>query len=431
MRKCLWLVLFGLSAHLANAQNSLDKQLDQAVEAFKRYQLIDANSSFAELYAQKQLLTNIQRGELLYYYSRAQYQMYVSKGNDQKEALADYQMQRQVYFAHQLLLELQRLDVPRWSEKAEPQLRAMSPGLYEGALISLDLLFTHAEGYTPSTLRSVATGYLSLAETIDPVNYQTHELYGQLYYFEQDSASAAFYFDRCLELYRTHRLNEETNMRLGDVFLKRSRMLFNSSLHDTALTLVNHGLKMMAFEFQFAKAQAGKLFTKDEVQYATDLYTELKKPLHWLKLELLSVMPEKYATAQQVFDSLQTTYADDYRFHLYSGQMHEPFKPFEALKHYNAAVEINPKSFDACYLAGGLYFSLANDYRDMAQKKDDNQKQYAKNALTLFRTGYPIMKQAHALNPEAGYVVTSLYHVAKLLNYPEDTAYFAKRLPKE
>ncbi|MCB0736276.1 MAG: hypothetical protein KDC92_02100 [Bacteroidetes bacterium] len=430
MRVVLLLIsLFG--ALLVNAQNEeLLVKLKKGIEAIRLYQLENANKYFDEVYTHKNELNAEQLGEFLYYYSRAKYQLFIEMGNANKQQFASLDLQQKAYSAYNILLELNRVENKRWQSKAETQMRAMTEGLFEASLITLDYYFNSTENNPKKWLyRSSATGYISLAQTIDPTSYVSHELNGQLFFFEKDSASAAYHLDRCIELYSTMRKNVKENVRIADVANKRARMLFNSGLYDTASSLVDFGIYITEFEMKAIEAGKGTQYNNQEVNFSAQLATEIRKELNLLKLEIAANNKEKdFQEAIGLFMDLEDDLATESRYFLFRGQLVEDAKPFEALKHYAKAVELDDSLFDACYYAGALYFALADEYRQAAQKDEKNSADYIKNSFSLFNAGYPIMQQAHYLEPTNRYVLTSLYHVAKMLNKADDAAQYAELL---
>ena len=425
----LLLIVLALGAWQGSlAQDDLAKKLEDGVNAFRMYNLADADQLLGEVLADRSALTQNQLGEALYYYSRAQFQLFVEKGNADEKELASLQQQQRAYKAYNLLLELSRVDHKRWNSKAEPQMRAMCDGIYRGALVCLDLYFNQADDPKRELYRSLATGYISLAATIDPINYVSHELYGQLYFFDQQAEQAAYHFDECLRLYGTNRMNQDDNVRLGDVYNKRARMFYNTGLYDTALVLVNDGLELIPFEVELIRRQSGAKYTQEEVKYAREMGQEITQILELLKLEIYARLPEKYDEGLSLFMEWEDKFKDNPQYNLFRGQLVEDKKPFTSLKYYVKSAELDPEYFDAFYHAGALYFALGSEYREQALKADTNQQAYLNNAVQLFKTGYPFMRKAHELDPGNTYVIESLYHAAHLLNLKEDEAYFAQLL---
>lgn len=410
----------------ANAQDSLGALVKKGAEAFRIYDLAAANNYMERALKHKEHLTPAQHGEALYFYSRAQFQLFVEKGNHRRSDLATLELQNRAYKCYRLLLELDRLNVPRWSAKSENQMRAMEESIYEAAMVSLEKYFE--QDAKASLYKSLVNGYVSLARTIDPVNSVSDEIKGHLHYFDQDSALAAYHFDECIRLYRTHRLDQAANIRLGDVYGKRARMYLNSDMLDSALSVAERGIEVMKFEISVIRARAGIKYDGGVIKQSNKAYEEILERLDILKAEILSLMPSQYEVAVAYFDSLSTTYSDNMLFQLCWAQTLEAQQPFEALKHILEAVRIEPESFEANHAAGSLYFSLGEDYRKLAAKGGDDQEAYADNAMALFKTGYPFMRAAHQQQPEDRFVLESLYNAARLLNLKGEVNYFASLL---
>lgn len=416
---CFWL-------NPSMGQDSLAAFVKKGADAFRIYDLANANKYMEKALKHKDQLTPAQHGEALYFYSRAQFQMFVEKGNHKRSELATLELQNQAYKCYRLLLELDRLNVPRWSAKSEPQMRAMGESIYEAAMVSLEKYF---EQDAKATLyKSLVNGYVSLARTIDPINSISDEIKGHLHYFDKDSALTAYHFDKCIELYKTNRLDQAANIRLGDVFGKRSRMYLNSNMLDSALSIAERGIDVTQFEISVIRSRAGVKYDGGVIKMSNKAYEEIIERLDILKAEILSLMPSKYEMAVGYFDSLSTTYPNNMLFQLCWAQTLEAQQPFEALKHILEAVRIEPESFEANHAAGSLYFSLGNDYRKLAAKGGDDQEAYANNALALFKSGYPYMRMAHKQQPEDRFVMESLYNAARLLNLEGEMNYFASLL---
>lgn len=121
--------------------------------------------------------------------------------------------------------------------------------------------------------------------------------------------------------------------------------------------------------------------------------------------------------------ALEEDNADDYKKYFDS-----------ALDYYNQTLDLDPKSFDATYSIGSLYFNkaaaLTQEMKDLGLSKED-QKRYTElegETADLFAQAFPFFKKAEMLNPSDGNTIIALKEIFARQDNFDASNEFKKRL---
>lgn len=151
--------------------------------------------------------------------------------------------------------------------------------------------------------------------------------------------------------------------------------------------------------------------------------------------EKLKVAIEKDPENPSVRAALGNVYMNLSEKAIEEGDMDNYKKYFDsAMDYYNQTLELDPKSFDATYSIGSLYFNkaaaLTQEMKDLGLSKED-QKRYTEletETAELFAQAFPYFKKAEMLNPSDGNTIIALKEIfARQDNY-EASNEFKKRL---
>jgi len=399
MRILALVLLVASFAVTESFSQNLQKRLNKGVEAHKGYNLVICDSVLGNiLQRQRDQLNQRQLGEALYYYNRNLLRLVVEESKG-PQGYDNMLIHLKFYRVHNGFVELQRLDIDRWSEKAQPELMAMFQHLVNGVTECLDKYVDQQNRRDPQ-LRENILAYLNLAITILPESYVPHELKGQLHYIDEDLDLAAESFDVALKKYRIRRVLVLDNIRMANVYLLRSLMYLDQGNIDQAHKLVKEGYQRNEIEwktFQFNKNK----FEPKAIKEQEPIYLNNKYALGLLELELVVQVAPTADSTFILYKERESTYQNEFSYQFNYASVLEDVNPREAAVHYQKAIDIEPESFEANFALAQLYINLGFFYVDYAKQSEaDGQQEQSDRGYQMMETGLPYLKRAHELNPK-------------------------------
>lgn len=404
----------------AAAQNIL-KRLNKGVEAHKRYDLITCDTVLSRVLEKKELLNKAQLGEAIYFFNRNLFRLTV----DEAEGSLGYNnlpTQLKFYRAYNNYLELERLNISRWSAKARPEIELMFPALLSASVKCLDIYVDQGEKRSVE-LQGLILGYIGLASSILPENYTPTELKGQLYYINGDLERAAQYFDESLKKYRARRVLMLDNIRMPNVYFQRSLIWLNQGNLEKAYRLAREGYMRNEVEWKTLGVNQTK-FEPKAVKEQEPLYFNNQYNLGLLELELIvQLYPESDSTFL-LYQEREPYYKDVFSYHYnYAGLM-EKVNPRTASMHYQAAIDIDSTSFEAYFQMAKLYIDMGFTYIDGNPGKDEEAKQLRLQGKQMLEIGLPYLQQASSLQPNSVVSIAVLVEVCKELGLQAEAAQY-------
>ncbi|MHB9041779.1 MAG: tetratricopeptide repeat protein [Melioribacteraceae bacterium] len=181
--------------------------------------------------------------------------------------------------------------------------------------------------------------------------------------------------------------------RLGQIYL-----LKGSNLMDSYSTSKNAADSVKAFEWY---GKAVSVLEKGREKFPTDADILLQLGNAYYISDKLDVAMESFKTlSEKTPTNSEIKYA--YGVVLLKSKKYE-----EATKVLGEVVKMDPNNLDANYNLAATYISWGNDLREVALKKEDNDKSY----LEKFRESIPYLQKYLEIKPAEGRVWTSLAQV--------------------
>lgn len=408
----------------AHAQQPIEELLESGVEAHRMYNLAKAEEILQDVMLRKNELTPLQYGRALYFQTRNLGQI-ARKEAEGLTGYVDFGVQARFYKIYDQYLELEALRVPRWSEKARPDLENLAPLAAVGGVSCLDAMVDDPDNI--SMYRTLAEGYITLIRAIDPDHYVPSELQGQIHYLLGEKEKAIAQFEQALKDYRKNRALIVDNMRMPDVYYRVALHYLEVGDLDQAYALASLGLKRNEFEWQTLN-KFPKKFPPETVELNRPLWTANQYNLGLLNLELVVLFEDKKDSALLQYTERERYYGDVFSFHYnYAGLLSDVDWKKSAI-HYQKAIDLEPNSYKAHYHMSLLYI---NQGAILINKKEANRELAATNRQKgeeLLNTGLDYMKTAHRLSPKDPAPLVRLVQVAGWLKLKEEQKTYKEKL---
>lgn len=418
-----FLLLFSVLPGMAFSQNALLARMEKGVEAHRRYNLVTCDTVLSAVLEKKELLSRAQLGEASYFYNRNLIRLAIEEGQS-KNGFATMPVQIRLYKAYFNLLELERENIPRWSVKADPEIKGMFETMLKASVNCMEVYVESGEAYN-AQLNTLIESYTNLAIRIAPESYIPFELKGQMYYYEGDTTKAVEYFDMAIKKYRVKRVLLADNIRMPNVYYTRALEYMNTS-SEKAYKLARQGYKVNELEWKTIQTNKAKLGENVIVENKA-IYFNNQYNLGWLELELIITMGNK-DSALLLYKEREDYYRDKYYFQVNYANLLRDVNPRDASMHYQAAIDIMPNYHEAYFAMASLYFDMGYYYLNEAKTDKANAKENTERGLQLLEVGYPYMQQAHKYLPESNLALKTLLKVSKELDKKTDYNYYKKTL---
>lgn len=425
MKRILFILACGIASVGAGAQTLVDR-LEQGVEAHRRYDLKVAETILAEVLEQKDELTKLQYGEALYFQTRNQGQI-VKKEAEEIVGFTNFGIQGKLYNVYSKYLELEKLRIPRWSEKARPDIENLAPLASAGALACLDAMVDDPKDR--ETYRNVADGYISLIKIISPDHYVPHELRGQMHYMMGEKQQAIEQFETAMKAYREFRTLIPGNMRMPDVYFRVAIDCLEKGNLERAYTLAKVGFKRNEFEWETLR-EFEKKFPMGTIEQNKPLFSANQYNLGQLELELIVQFEDKKDSALTLYAERERYFDKVFSYHYnYAGLLSE-VNPRKASLHYQKAIDLNPNSYEAHYQMAVLYFASGANFLNLKDKDRDVQAKNRQAGIELLTTGFDYMEKAHELSPKDPAPLVRLVQVSEWLELDDKRKIYKAQLDK-
>jgi tetratricopeptide (TPR) repeat protein len=392
MRILFIAIVFCSTAFASFGQNHLVKSLEKGVEAHRRYSLVVCDTVLERVLDRKSELTKAQYGEALYFYTRNLMRMAIEIG-ETDNGFATLDVQLKIYRVYNNYLELEKANIPRWSQKAGPEIQSLLKTLLRASVNCLEV-YVQEKG-REHELKMLVEGYTNLAATITPEGYAPFELKGQLYYLKGDTAKALDYYKRAIKNYKSKRLLMADNIRIPTIYYALALQEIGSS-NEKAYALARQGYKINEIEWSTIKVNAKQL---------GETVVEDNKAVYFNNQYNLGLLQLETAPAVLSNDSLLLIYEAriDYFKEVYSIQYNyaellREVNPRKSSMHYQKAIDLNPNDPEAYFSMATLYFDMGYYYLNQAKK--ENSKENKEKAYQLLGVGVGNMESAHKLAPK-------------------------------
>ena len=293
------LILSGVfGPHVSVLAQPIEELLENGVDAHRRYDLRVADEILSGVMQRKDELPPMLLGKALYFHTRNLSQM-AKKDAEGAIGFTDFGVQARFFKIYDQYLELERIQVPRWSEKARPDLEGLAPLAAAGGVACIDAMVDDPS--KASTYRTLAEGYISLIQTIDPNHYVPSELQGQIHNLAGESKQALLKFEEAMMAYRKNRALIVDNLRMPDVYYRVALHYLEQGNVEKAYSLASLGLKRNEFEWQTIN-QFKQRFPPETIESNRPLFTANQYNLGLLELELIVLFEDKKDTAMTLYE---------------------------------------------------------------------------------------------------------------------------------
>lgn len=409
----------------SGATQNIKKRLKKGIEAHQMYDLITCDTVLSSVLEKKELLDDADLGEGMYFFTRNLFRMTVDEAEG---ALGYHNMNTQLKFyrAYNSFLELERLDISRWSSKARPEIELMFPALLTGTVKCLDVYVDQGEDKS-SELREIIKGYISLATSILPENYAPYELRGQLFYIDGDKENAAENFDIALDKYRSRRVLMLDNIRMANVYFQRALMYLEKGKVDKAYKLAKEGYWRNDIEWKTMGINVKK-FEPGRVKEQEPLYFNNQYNLGLLELELMVQTDPTNDSTLILYAEREVYYGEEFSFHYNYAGLLEQVNPRKASMHYQKAIDLDSSSFDAHFQMAKLYIDLGFYFIDSNKGKTKEAEDARARGKQMLEIGFPYLKTANELSPANISTLAVLVEVCAELGLNEEQAEYKSTL---
>ncbi|MGB0429002.1 MAG: hypothetical protein ACPGLV_00915 [Bacteroidia bacterium] len=405
------------------AQNHLLKSLDKGVEAHRQYSLVQCDSILARVLTRQSELGTMQLGMATYFYNRNLIRLAVEEG-ESKNGFTKFSVQHKLFSAYKNLLALEKKQIPRWSEKARPEIKNMYKSLLTGAVQCLEVYVQNQGDKTQ--LQFLIDGYTDLAVTIVPESYTAVELKGQLAYLKGEQELAIAYYKDAIEKYKAKRVLMADNIRIPSVYHSLALNAMKTSWSE-AYKLAQNGFAINELEWNTIKANASQLgetvVEDNKAVYFNNLYN-----LGLLELETAMIVVTNSDSLIELYKQRVMYYEDVFSIQLNYGNLLRDVNPREASIHYQKAIDIEPKSYDAHFAIATLYFDLGFYYLDEATRNRGQKKELTNKAHQLIGVGIGNMETAHELNLKASLPIKWLIKGYREVGQKSEVQYYQQKL---
>lgn len=388
------------------------KRLEKGVEAHKRFDLITCDTVLSDVLEKRELLNKRQLGQAIYFYNRNMLRMTVEEGEGRR-GYDNLPIQLRFYRAYNNYQELDRLNIPRWSEKARPEIELMFPALVTAAVKCLDIYVDQGANRTQE-LKDIILGYISLASSILPENYTPLELKGQLYLISDEPEKAAEYFDQSLKKYRARRVLMLDNIRMPNVYFQRSLLYINAGNLEKAYQLAREGYVRNDVEWKTLGTNQTK-FEPGAVKEQEPLYFNNQYNLGLLELELMVQLQPESDSTFLLFQEREPYYKEDFSYHYNYAGLLEKVNPRASSMHYQRAIDLDSTSYKAHFQMAKLYINMGFVFIDGNKGNSQEAKDERLRGKQLLEIGLPYLQQANSLQPNNLAPLAVLVEVCKEL----------------
>ena len=384
--------------------------LDEGVEAHRRYDLVKSEAILSKVLDRKDELTQSKYGQALYFFCRNQGQIVKKEG--ELDGFTNHIIQGKLYDVYNKYLQLERMKIPRWSEKARPDIENLAPLASAGAVACLRAMYD--EPANKELFANIGEGYISFIKIIAPNHYVVPELLGQIRLLLGERERAMEQFELALKAYRNRRTLVVDNIRMADVYYQVAVYSLEKGNLSRAYSLTKTGITRNEFEWKTLNELKNK-FPPGSVEQNKDLFSANQYNLGRLELELIVQFENKKDSALLLYAERAPYFDKTFSYHYnYAGLLSSTY-PRKAAMHYQKAIDLEPTSYLAHFQMGALYFSTGSHYLNL---KDKDRSVTAKNRETgkeLVLIGMDYMEKAHTLEPQNPTPLIKLIEAAKWL----------------
>ena len=372
----------------ANGQ-FITQRLERGVEAHRAFKLRTADTVLADVLVKKELLTRPQYGELLYFYCRNLLLLSKEEGEG-RIGFLDPKVQGRFFQMQQLILTLERENIPRWSVKSDLLREEMTDPLHSATVACLKQLEEE------SSALEIAQNYNDLTMALSPVDYTAFELKGQIEKFRGNDEEAHKLFEQAIKLFRKKRSRSSHNMRFPRVFYMQAVNHLENGDRERAYRKTKLGFFINELEWKALKKNSGS-FIKTPLEDYEPIYLKNLYDIGLLEIELAVEFAPRDSVIL-LYSQREKYYQKEYSFNFNYGQILQTENPNQAAKYFQTAINIEPKRADAYFALGNLYFAMGQQYDELAQKDKKSAADHTERAERLYNVSLPYLQNAYVLN---------------------------------